>query len=246
MKVIKARNYEEMSLKAAQLIISKIHSNERMTLGLATGSTPTGVYGNLIRDHIDHRTSYQKITTVNLDEYIGLSPTDPNSYRYYMDQNLFDHINIPKEQTHLPNGMVQDQSKECARYDRLIKELGGIDLQLLGIGQNGHIGFNEPGSSFESGTHVVKLAESTIKANSRFFHSIEDVPTYALTMGIGSILESKEIILVASGVSKAKAISRLIMGEVDQQLPASALKLHPNVTLIADQDALQLVNQASF
>src|SRR3954467_12624354 len=131
-----------MSLKAAQLIINKVLSSESMTLGLATGSTPTGVYGHLIRDHVDHHTSYQKITTVNLDEYIGLSSTDPNSYRYYMDQNLFDHINIPKEQTHLPNGMVQDQSKECARYDRLIKELGGIDLQLLGIGQNGHIGFN--------------------------------------------------------------------------------------------------------
>ncbi len=230
-----------MSHKAAQLIIEKIRSKPDMTLGLATGSTPKGVYDELIKDHRENGTSYEKITTINLDEYIGLPSSDPNSYRYFMNSELFNHLDIPLENTHLPNGTADDISRECQRYEQLIKDLVDIDLQLLGIGRNGHIGFNEPGTAFNSRTHVVKLAESTRKANARFFKSINEVPTHAITMGIASILDSREIILLASGSAKAEAIQQLVNGEPNEQFPASALKLHSNVTIIADEDALSLV-----
>lgn len=222
-------------------MIEKIRSNPDMTLGLATGSTPKGVYAELIKDHLENGTSYEKITTINLDEYIGLPSSDPNSYRYFMNIVLFNHLNIPLENTNLPNGTADDINQECLRYEQLIKDLIDIDLQVLGIGRNGHIGFNEPGTSFKSRTHVVKLAESTRKANARFFESIDEVPTHAITMGIASILDSREIVLLASGSAKAEAIRRLVNGEPDEQFPASALKLHPNVTIIADEEALRLV-----
>lgn len=222
-------------------MIEKIRSNPDMTLGLATGSTPKGVYAELIKDHLENGTSYEKITTINLDEYIGLPSSDPNSYRYFMNSELFNHLNIPLENTNLPNGTADDINQECLRYERLIKDLVDIDLQLLGIGRNGHIGFNEPGTSFKSRTHVVKLAESTRKANARFFESTDEVPTHAITMGIASILDSREIVLLASGSAKAEAIRRLVNGEPDEHFPASALKLHPNVTIIADEEALRLV-----
>lgn len=241
MNIIRAADYNDMSHKAAQLIIEKIRSKPDMTLGLATGSTPKGVYDELIKDHRENGTSYEKITTINLDEYIGLPTSNPNSYRYFMNSELFNHLDIPLENTHLPNGTADDISRECQRYEQLIKDLVDIDLQLLGIGRNGHIGFNEPGTAFNSRTHVVKLAESTRKANARFFKAINEVPTHAITMGIASILDSREIILLASGSAKAEAIQQLVNGEPNEQFPASTLKLHSNVTIIADEDALSLV-----
>ncbi|MEK3857093.1 glucosamine-6-phosphate deaminase [Cytobacillus sp. FSL H8-0458] len=243
MKIIRTADYHDMSRKAAELMIDKVRRQPDMTLGLATGSTPKGVYAELIKDHQKNGTSYAKVTTINLDEYIGLPPTDPNSYRHFMNSELFDHLDIQLENTHLPNGAAEDISRECERYERLIKDLVDIDLQVLGIGRNGHIGFNEPGTAFNSRTHVVDLAESTRKANARFFRFIEDVPAQAITMGIASILDSREIILLASGPAKAEAIRQLVNEEPDEQFPASALKLHPNVTIIADEEALSLVRQ---
>nr|WP_263324879.1 glucosamine-6-phosphate deaminase [Neobacillus sp. Marseille-Q6967] len=241
MKIIRTENYLEMSVTAGRLLAEKIRSNPSMTLGLATGSTPKGLYEYLIQDHRDNGTSYQQIQSVNLDEYVGLPAQDPNSYHYFMWKNLFDHIDIAGESTHIPNGAAEDLEQECTRYDQLIKEIGGVDLQILGIGQNGHIGFNEPGTPFSSRTHIVTLAENTREANSRFFNSMEEVPKHAITMGITSILESKEIFLLASGEQKAEALSKLLNGEISEAFPASALKQHQNVTIIADKNALKYI-----
>lgn len=238
MKLIETSNYEELSQKAASLVLSRMEANERLNLGLATGSTPTGVYKKLIQDHEQNKTSYKNINTFNLDEYIGIPKKDPQSYHYFMCENLFEHIDIPLEQTHIPDGTASDLTEECGRYEQFIQEHGGIDLQILGIGQNGHIGFNEPGTSFESRTHIINLAESTRKANSRFFESLDDVPTRAITMGIASIMESKEILLLVSGISKAEALERLLHGEVNEDFPASILRNHQNVTIFADKEAL--------
>lgn len=241
MKLIKTSTYEALSQMAAARIISKIHANPRLNLGLATGSTPTGVYKRLIQDHEVNKTSYKQVNSFNLDEYIGISKKDPNSYHYFMCENLFDHIDIPIDQTHIPDGTAENLDEECRRYEQFIQEHGGIDLQILGIGQNGHIGFNEPGTSFSSRTHIINLAESTRKANSRFFESLEDVPTQAITMGIASIMESKEIFLLVSGAAKAEALARLVNGEVSESFPASVLKNHPNVTIFADKEASALL-----
>lgn len=241
MKLIQTGTYEELSHMAAAQIISKIQANPRLNLGLATGSTPTGVYKRLIQDHEENKTSYKQINTFNLDEYIGISKKDPNSYHYFMCENLFDHIDIPLDHTHIPDGTAKDLDEECRRYELFIQEHGGIDLQILGIGQNGHIGFNEPGTSFSSRTHIINLAESTRKANSRFFESLEDVPTQAITMGIASIMESKEVFLFVSGASKAEALARLMNCEVSEQFPASILKNHQNVTIFADKEASALL-----
>jgi glucosamine-6-phosphate deaminase len=239
MKLIRTKNYAEMSLEAGKIIVDKIYNNPSLTLGLATGSTPKGVYDYLIQDHNSNGTSYKQVKSVNLDEYIGLPAKDPNSYHYFMRQNLFNHLDINEMHTHIPNGAVSDLEDECIRYEKLIKELGGIDLQILGIGQNGHIGFNEPGTSFSSRTHIVTLAQNTREANSRFFNTIEEVPTHALTMGIASILESKEILLLISGESKAEALLKFMNGEISEDFPASSLNYHQNVTVIADRDALK-------
>jgi glucosamine-6-phosphate deaminase len=241
LKLIKTGTYEELSQMAAAQIIAKIQANPKLNLGLATGSTPTGVYKKLIQDYEESNTTYKQINTFNLDEYIGISKKDPNSYHYFMCENLFDHIDVPLEQTHIPDGTAKNLDEECRRYEQFIEEHGGIDLQILGIGQNGHIGFNEPGTSFSSRTHLINLAESTRKANSRFFESLDDVPTQAITMGIASIMESKEIFLLVSGASKAEALERLMNGEVSEQFPASILKNHPNVTIFADKEALALL-----
>lgn len=241
MKLISTSNYEELSQKAAEEIISRINRNPSLNLGLATGSTPTGLYQELIKDHNQNKTSYKKSNTFNLDEYIGIPKKDRNSYHYFMCEKLFEHIDIPLDQTHIPDGTAKDLDEECRRYDRFIVEHGGIDLQILGIGQNGHIGFNEPGTPFDSRTHIIDLAESTRKANSRFFESLEDVPKQAITMGIASIMDSKEIFLLVSGTSKAKALARLINGEVSEQFPASVLKNHENVTIFADKEATALL-----
>ncbi|MCP8617813.1 glucosamine-6-phosphate deaminase [Salirhabdus salicampi] len=237
MKIIKAKNYTEMSQLASERIFDKIKNVANVTLGLATGGTPTRTYQYLIDDYEKNNTSYSHVTTFNLDEYIGLSPNDSNSYRYYMDKHLFNHIPIPKEQTHIPNGLAKDLQLECEAYEKKIDN-HGIDLQILGLGSNGHIGFNEPGTNFDSNTHVVNLADSTREANARFFNSLEEVPTKAITMGIRSIMKSKEIILLVSGERKKEALTRLLDGEVDESFPASILKQHPNVTIIADKAVL--------
>jgi glucosamine-6-phosphate deaminase len=240
-KLICIENYEEMSVVAGKIIVDKIRTTPSLTLGFATGSTPKGVYNYLIEDHKANGTSYQQVKSVNLDEYIGLKAQDPNSYHYFMRQNLFDHLDINENHTHIPNGAAGDLEQECLHYEQLIKALGGVDLQLLGIGQNGHIGFNEPGTAFSSRTHIVTLAPNTREANSRFFYSLEEVPTHAITMGIASILDSKEILLLVSGEKKAEALHKFMNGEISEDFPASALKHHQNVTVIADRDALKYI-----
>jgi glucosamine-6-phosphate deaminase len=241
MNIIRVANYEEMSIEAGRLTAEKVRANPSMTLGLATGSTPQGFYQYLINDHVTNGTSYINIKSINLDEYIGLPASDPNSYHYFMRKNLFDQVDIASGNTHIPNGAANDLAEECVRYENLIKDIGGIDLQILGIGQNGHIGFNEPGTSFHSRTHVVELAKNTLEANARFFAKLEDVPTHALTMGIASILDSREIFLLASGTAKANAVARLFNEGISEDFPASALKQHQKVTIIADDDALKYI-----
>lgn len=243
MKIVRTNNYEEMSKLAAKMVISTIKNNPKLTLGLATGSTPINLYKEMIQDHQKNGTSYRNIHTVNLDEYIGLSKVHPSSYYFFMKSQLFDHIDIPAENINIPSGTAENLEEECEQYEQIIRQLGGIDLQILGIGPNGHIAFNEPGTSFESRTHIVSLTESTIQANSRFFEAIDQVPTKAISMGLKTIFESKEIILLASGASKAMAMRDLINGPVNEQFPASILKNHPNATIIADHDALQLVTE---
>ncbi|MED3645743.1 glucosamine-6-phosphate deaminase [Halalkalibacterium halodurans] len=245
MKIIEAKHFDDMSLKAAQFMIEKVQRDPTITLGLATGGTPQKMYELLINDHRINGTSYHQVTTFNLDEYIGLDRHDPNSYYTYMHKALFDHIDIRDEQAFLPNGTASNLNAECERYEALIRQHGGIDLQVLGIGANGHIGFNEPGTSFESSTHIVKLTESTREANARYFNDLSEVPTEAITMGIQSIMNAKEILLLASGKKKADALYQLIHGKVDESFPASVLQRHEQVTIIADREALQKVAVSS-
>lgn len=240
-EIIRAENYEEMSRIAAKRIIGLVERKPNAILGLATGSTPEGLYKTLIEDHKTNGTSYKEVKTVNLDEYVGLDKEDKNSYFTFMREKLFNYIDVDLNNTNVPDGTATNMEEEAARYEKYIHDIGGVDLQILGIGHNGHIGFNEPGTSFKSTTHTIKLAERTREANARYFNSIDEVPTEAITMGIQSIMDSKEIILLASGASKAEAIKRLIYGEISEEFPASALRLHNKVTIIADQDALQLI-----
>ena len=240
-EIIKASNYEEMSRIAAEKVIAKITEKPNAILGLATGSTPEGLYKLLIEDHQKHYTSYRYVKTVNLDEYVGLDKDDKNSYFTFMREKLFNHIDVDLNNTNIPDGTAANMEEEAARYEKYIDEIGGVDLQILGIGHNGHIGFNEPGTSFKSTTHLIKLAEKTREANARFFNSMDEVPTEAITMGIQSIMDSKEIILLVSGASKAEALKNLVYGEITEDFPASVLRLHNKVTIIADQDALQLI-----
>ncbi|MGU3395440.1 glucosamine-6-phosphate deaminase [Priestia sp. D51] len=242
MNIIQVKNYSEMSATAADMLISKLYEKPNMNLGLATGGTPKGLYDRLIQDHKEHGTSYKHVTSFNLDEYVGMKPQDPNSYHYYMADALFNHIDIDVSNTHVPNGLADTPEEECRRYDEMIQNHGGIDLQILGIGQNGHIGFNEPGTSFNSPTHIVTLEESTRKANARYFNSLDEVPTQAITMGIESIMKSKEILLLISGEAKAEAMYQLLNGEITEDFPASILKKHHCVTIIADQEALAKVS----
>jgi glucosamine-6-phosphate deaminase len=241
MKIIEVKDYQEMSKTAANYLIKKVKNSPQLTLGLATGGTPQGVYQHMIEDHIKNGTSYTHVTSFNLDEYIGLSKDDPNSYYHYMSENLFQHININLENVNIPSGMNPDLQAECDLYESKLQSQGGIDLQLLGIGCNGHIGFNEPGTSFEAKTHIVELAPSTREANARYFSSIEEVPTQAITMGINTIFNSKEILLLVSGKAKQDAIATLLNGDVSESFPASILKQHPNVTVIVDEEALMSV-----
>ncbi|WP_353477918.1 glucosamine-6-phosphate deaminase [Halobacillus sp. ACCC02827] len=230
-------DYKKMSERAKDIIVHQIDKKPETVLGLATGGTPIGTYKELIRANGENTVDFSKVSTINLDEYIGLDEEHPKSYRYFMKNELFLHINIDEANTYVPKGTCEDLDKECRRYESLIEDIGPPDLQLLGIGENGHIGFNEPGSSMESETHVVELTPSTRTANARFFNTKEEVPTHAITMGIRSIMKSERILLLASGKRKRKAIARLLEGEVDVNFPASVLMNHPNVTLILDKEA---------
>ncbi|GAE32509.1 glucosamine-6-phosphate deaminase [Halalkalibacter hemicellulosilyticus] len=232
MKTVHLTNYEEMSTYAYEIIKAKLLHVNKPVLGLATGSTPERLYELLVKGYTQGQLSFSNVTTFNLDEYIGLKPADQNSYHYYMDEHLFKHINIRESHIHIPDGITDNAEQECLRYEQLIKEHGGIDVQLLGLGLNGHIGFNEPGTAFSTRTHIVDLKPSTRKANARFFEREEDVPNQAITMGIQTIMESKEILLLASGEKKRPAIKRLLEGDVCEDFPASILHNHPNVTVI--------------
>ena len=238
MKIMKVRSYSELCRAAATIIIEKVVMADKVNLGLATGSTPIGLYRYLVDDHLRNHTSYRHVKTFNLDEYVGLSPDDPNSYHYYMKEHLFHRVNLWPENIHLPKGILGDLDAECHQYESLIANNGGINLQLLGLGRNGHIGFNEPGTSFLSKTHVVDLDDSTRKANSRFFDSIDQVPQQAITMGIDTIFSSKEILLLVSGEGKVEAFKQLLEGEISEEFPASILKKHPNITVIVDSGTI--------
>ncbi len=240
MRVYRCKDYVGMSRTAANILSAQVIFKPDCVIGLATGSTPVGAYKQLIKWYDKGDLSFSQVRSVNLDEYVGLEPNHPESYRYFMQSNFFDHINIKPENTHLPNGMAGDTSVECERYNELISSLGGIDIQLLGMGHNGHIGFNEPGVAFELGTHMVELAERTIKANARFFDNDESlVPKQALTMGIKTIMNAKKILVTVSGESKADILYRAFCGPVMPEVPASILQLHPDVTLVGDEAALK-------
>lgn len=241
MRIIKAKTYEEMSLAAADHIMAQILWKQNSVLGLATGSTPIGVYNELAKRNRQQRLDFAQVRTVNLDEYVGLTADHPQSYARFMRENLFDNLNIKPENTHIPNGVATNIDAECAAYDALIRELGGVDLQLLGVGHNGHIGFNEPDAVFPLGTHQVTLTESTLQANQRFFERAEDVPTKALTMGIRDIMQAKRIVIVASGSDKAAAVKDMLTGPIVPQMPASILQIHPDCVLFADEAALSQV-----
>ena len=243
MRIYEAKDYNEMSRKAATIISAQIIMNPDAVLGLATGSTPIGTYKQLIDWYNKGDLDFADIRSVNLDEYKGLPADNDQSYAYFMRQNLFDHVNIKKENTYIPNGLETDVEYECNRYNTIIRSLGGIDLQLLGIGNNGHIGFNEPGEAFEKETHCVKLTENTIQANARFFESIDDVPKYAYSTGIKNIMQAKSILLVASGKAKADALYKSLFGPITPSVPASILQLHNNVSIVADEEALTLIKE---
>lgn len=240
MKVIVTQNYDEMSEKAFEIVKEVVVNNKNAVLGLATGSTPLGLYAEMIKDHKENGTSYKDVKTLNLDEYAGLDVTSDQSYVYFMRENLFKHIDIDLNNTHIENGKAVNRELECKNYNELIEELPR-DLQILGIGSNGHIAFNEPGTAFDSETHIVDLTESTIKDNSRLFERIEDVPRQAFTMGLKNIMHAKKIVVLASGANKAKAVYGMLKGPVTEALPASVLQLHPDCTLIVDEAAYSLM-----
>ena len=230
-----------MSRKAANILSAHVILKPDSVLGLATGSTPIGMYKQLIEWYNKGDIDFSQVHTVNLDEYLGLAPTHDQSYRYFMQTNLFDHVNVPPENTNVPNGLAPDPEAECARYNQVIAGLGGIDVQVLGMGHNGHIGFNEPEEAFELETHVVNLTDNTIDANARFFASRDEVPRQAITMGIKSIMQARHILVVVSGADKAEIVKRAFFGPVTPKVPASILQMHPHVSLVADEAALSLL-----
>ncbi len=238
MKIYSTPDYQAMSRQAANILSSQVMLKPDSVLGLATGSTPVGMYQRLIEMYKAGDLDFSQVHTVNLDEYVGLAPTHDQSYRYFMQTNLFDHVNVKPENTNVPNGLAEDTVAECARYDQVMADLGGIDIQVLGMGHNGHIGFNEPTDHFPLGTHSVDLTDTTIDANARFFASRDEVPRQALTMGIQSIMRARHILVVVSGADKADIVKAAFFGPVTPNVPASILQLHPNVTLVADEAAL--------
>lgn len=238
MKIYVTENYQTMSRKAANILSAQIILKPNSVVGLATGSTPVGMYKQLVAWYEKDDLDFAQVKTVNLDEYVGLEPTHEQSYRHFMQENLFDHININPANTNVPDGLAADPAAECEWYNNVIRQMGGIDIQVLGMGHNGHIGFNEPGDAFELETHVVNLTERTIQANARFFASPDDVPRQAMTMGIKSIMMAKKILMLVSGEDKADAVRAAFAGPVTPQVPASILQLHPYVTLVGDKAAL--------
>ena len=237
MRIIICDNYEEMSKKAALVVASQINMKPDCVLGLATGSTPEGMYRNLVEMHNNGDIDFSLVTSFNLDEYYPIAKKNVQSYDYFMKDKLFSHINISPEKTNIPNGEAQDADKECADYEKLIEASGGIDLQILGIGQNGHIGFNEPDEFLYSHTHKTSLTESTINANARFFASAEEVPKNALTMGMATILKSKKILLLASGKNKHDAVKKILSGKITTSCPATMLNIHSDLVIICDNEA---------
>ena len=241
MRIIKTKSYEEMSKKAANIIASVVTLKPDCMLGLATGSSPIGTYDELVKKYEAGDLDFSEVTTVNLDEYKGLPKENEQSYYYFMHEHLFNHVNIKEENTNVPDGTQPDGEKECARYEELIRSLGGVDLQLLGLGHNGHIGFNEPADAFDKTTHCVDLTESTIEANKRFFASADEVPRQAYTMGIGTIMQAKKILIIVSGEDKADTVAKAFFGPVTPEVPASILQFHKDVILVADEAALSKV-----
>ena len=241
MRLIRTKDYDDMSRKAANIIAAQIITKPDCVLGLATGSTPIGTYARLVKQYQEGDLDFSQVTSVNLDEYKGLTKDNDQSYYYFMNDNLFSKVNIDTKRTFLPDGTEADSEKACTEYDQIIASVGGVDLQLLGLGHNGHIGFNEPGTTFEAQTHCVDLTESTIQANKRFFASIEDVPRQAYTMGIGTIMLAKKILVVVSGADKAAIVKKAFFGAITPEVPASVLQLHRDVTVVADEAALSEV-----
>lgn len=236
MKFIKVNSYEELSRKAAAIIAAQVIAKEDCVLGLATGSSPVGTYKKLIEAYNNGDLDFSKVISVNLDEYVGLDPENDQSYRYFMQDNLFNHINIKRENTYVPDGCAKDVKAECEAYDENIKRLGGIDLQLLGIGLDGHIGFNEPDSAFIAPTHEVVLHPSTIEANARFFEDESMVPRKAVTMGMGAIMNAKKVLLIANGKNKEDIVNKAFFGPITPEVPASILQLHPDLTVIYSEN----------
>ncbi|MGL4991663.1 MAG: glucosamine-6-phosphate deaminase [Sarcina sp.] len=243
MKLIIVKNYEEMSLEAAKFMADFINNKPYAILGLATGGTPVGMYKDLIKMNQEKAVDFSNVTTVNLDEYIGLSGEHKKSYRYFMNDTLFNHINIENAKTFVPNGLAENIEEECSSYDRRIVELGGIDLQLLGLGGNGHIAFNEPDKELVVGSHLTGLTQDTIDANARFFEDVNEVPKTAITMGLGGIMQAKKILLIASGEGKADAVKSMMNGKITTECPASMLQMHRDVTIIIDEKAAIKINK---
>lgn len=238
MKIYRTKDYDAMSLKAATILASQITLKPDSVLGLATGSSPIGMYKKLVEWYEAGNLDFSKIISVNLDEYRGLSPENEQSYRYFMNSHLFNYVNIRKECTHVPDGLTENPDQACEDYEALIESLGGVDIQVLGMGHNGHIGFNEPAADFAKITHCVDLAPSTIEANKRFFESEADVPRQAYSMGIGTIMKAKKILLIVSGADKAETLYRALTGPVTPEVPASILQFHKEVYVVADEAAM--------
>lgn len=238
MRIIEAKDYKDMSRKAAAVIAAQITLKPDCVLGLATGSSPIGLYDQLVEWYENGDLDFSKVSSVNLDEYKGLTRENDQSYYYFMHKNLFDRVNIDPKNTNVPDGTEPDSDKECKRYEELVNSFGGVDIQLLGLGHNGHIGFNEPCDTFPKETHCVDLTETTIEANKRFFESADDVPKQAYTMGIGTIMKAKKILVVVSGEDKAETLAKVICGDVTPQIPGTILQMHPDVTIVADAAAL--------
>lgn len=242
MRIVIAKDYKDMSARAARIVAGQIYLKPNSVLGMATGSTPLSMYKELIRVHQAVGLDFSEVVSFNLDEYIGLPITDEQSYYYYMYQNFFNHVNVRRNNIYIPDGMVQDIESECEKYDSKIGEKGGIDLQILGIGNNGHIGFNEPDIKFEATTHKVKLDDETIASNARFFEKIAEVPRFAISMGIKTIMHARKIILLASGDNKAEVLYRALFEGITPEVPASILQLHQDVTVIVEENAARLLH----
>jgi glucosamine-6-phosphate deaminase len=246
MEIIIAKDYDQLSRITAGIFRDQIIAKPNCVLGLATGGTPVGTYKELVRMHKNEGLDFSKVITFNLDEYVGLVQSHEQSYHYFMHENLFNHVNVNPENIHVPSGVARDFERYCEWYENEIKRAGGIDLQLLGIGGDGHIAFNEPGTSLTSRTHIVTLDEQTIKDNARFFDKAEDVPRFAITMGVGTIMEAKAIVLIANGAKKSDVVAAFIEGPITSQITSSALQLHPRVTVVLDEPAASKLKRIDY